>query len=106
MQVLSNQFSAEYGEALATVTVAVTNSGTDTLRGSALLFVQDDALNDIPAFTPTEPPFSSQRYGFTLGGPIVKDQTHFFASYEGRRTRGSNIVVSPVANGAARAERR
>jgi len=100
VQVLSNQFSAEYGEALATVTVAVTNSGTDTLRGSALLFVQDDALNDIPAFAPTEPPFSSQRYGFTLGGPVVKNQTHFFASYEGRRTRGSNIVVSPVADGA------
>ena len=54
VQVLSSQFSAEYGEALATVTVAVTNSGTNTLRGSALLFVQDDALNDVPAFTPIE----------------------------------------------------
>ena len=36
VQVLTSQFSAEFGEALATVTLAVTNSGTNTLRGSAL----------------------------------------------------------------------
>ena len=41
VQVLASQFSAEFGEALATVTVAVTNSGTNTLHGSALFFVQD-----------------------------------------------------------------
>src|SRR6185295_8692340 len=89
VQVLTSQFSAEYGEALATVTLAVTNSGTNTLRGSAFLFAQDSALNDLPAFTPTKPPSSLERFGATIGGPIIKDRTHFFTSYEGKRSRGS-----------------
>jgi outer membrane receptor protein involved in Fe transport len=100
VQVLTSQFSAEYGEALATVTLAVTNSGTNTLRGSALLFAQDSALNDRPAFTPVKPRFSSLRFGGTTGGPIIKDRTHFFASYEGNRLRGHQVVVSPEAPGA------
>jgi hypothetical protein len=97
LRVLTSQFSAEFGEALATVTTVITNSGTDDLRGTALLFAQDDALNDVPAFASVKPPFSSQRFGLTLGGPIVRQQTHFFGSYEGWRSRGHNIVVSPAA---------
>ena len=54
VQVLTSQFSAEFGEALATVTSAVTNSGSNELRGSGFLFIQDDGLNDIPAFTERE----------------------------------------------------
>jgi hypothetical protein len=99
IQVLTNRFSAEYGEALATVTSAVTRSGDDRFRGSALLFVQDSALNEQPVFSPVNPPSDSQRFGATLGGPIVRNETHFLASYEGRRSRGSNVVVSPAANG-------
>jgi len=97
VQVLTSQFSAEFGEALATVTSAITNSGTNELRGTALFFVQDDALNDVPAFTSVKPPSSSQRFGGALGGPLVKDRTHFFTSYEGWRSRGNNIVSSPAA---------
>jgi len=97
VQVLTSQFSAEFGEALATVTSAVTNSGTNELRGTGLLFLQDDLLNDVPVFTTKKPPSSSQRVGLAIGGPVVKDQTHFFANYEGWRSRGRNIVVSPVA---------
>jgi outer membrane receptor protein involved in Fe transport len=97
VQVLTSQFSAEFGEALATVTSAVTNSGTNELRGTGLLFVQDDVLNDTPAFTHVKPPSSSQRFGATLGGPVVMDRTHFFVTYEGWRSRGRNIVVSPAA---------
>src|SRR5206468_13019020 len=67
VQVLTSQFSAEFGEALATVTLAVTNSGTNTLRSSAFLFGQSGVLNDRPAFTPRRPPFSSERFGGTSG---------------------------------------
>jgi hypothetical protein len=100
VQVLTSQFSAEFGEALATVTVAVTNSGTNTLRSSAFLFGQAGPLNDRPAFTPEKPPFSSERFGGTSGGPLIKDRTHFFASYEGNIVRGNKIVTSPLENGA------
>src|SRR6185295_14567869 len=50
VHVLSNRFSAEFGESLATVTSAVTKSGTNEFHGSGLLFVQNDALNWTPAF--------------------------------------------------------
>src|SRR5206468_3517616 len=99
VQVLANRFSAEYGEALATVTSAVTKAGTNELRGAGLIFFQDDALNATPAFATQKPPMSAQQFGFTLGGPLVMDRTHFFGSYEGRRLRNHNIVVSPVASG-------
>ena len=100
VQVLSSQYSSEFGEALATVTVAATNSGTDTFHGAALFFGQAGSLNDIPAFAPRKLPFQSERYGATLGGPIRADRAHFFASFEGWRQRSSNIVVSPEAAGA------
>jgi hypothetical protein len=100
VQVLTSQFSAEFGEALATVTLAVTNSGTNSMRSSAFIFGQAGPLNDRPAFTPRRPPFSSERFGGTSGGPIIKDRTHFFASYEGNIVRGSKIVTSPAENGA------
>jgi hypothetical protein len=100
VQVLTSQFSAEFGEALATVTLAVTNSGTNTLRGSAFVFGQAGFLNDRPAFTPRRPPFSSERFGGTAGGPLIKDRTHFFVSYEGNLIGGRKIVTSPQQTGA------
>lgn len=96
VEVLTTQYSAEYGDALASVTTAVTNSGTNESHGSALFFFQHGSLNDIPAFAVENPPFGQQRYGLTYGGPIVKDRTHVFTSYEGRRQRGHGIVVSPL----------
>jgi hypothetical protein len=98
--VLSNRFSAEYGESLATVTSAVTKSGSNDFHGTALFFFQDASLSSTPELTLVNPPSSSQRYGFTLGGPISKGRTHFFESYEGRRLRGSNPVVSPDPSAA------
>jgi len=94
IQVLTSRFSAEFGESLATVTRAVTKSGTDRFGGSALFFLQHDALNATPVFAPTNPPSDSEQFGFTLGGPLA-ERTHFFESYEGRRARVKNIVVSP-----------
>ena len=63
VQVLANRFSAEFGEALATVTSAVTKAGTNQFRGAGLLFVQDDALNAAPVFAIRKPPVSAQQFG-------------------------------------------
>ena len=95
VQVFTNRFSAEYGESLSSITSVVTKSGTNEFHGSGLFFLQDDALNATPVFAPVNPPASSERYGFTLGGPFAIDRTHFLASYEGRRSRNHNVVVSP-----------
>ena len=95
VRVYSDSFSVEYGESLATVTSAVTKSGTNEFHGAGLFFLQDAALNATPTFASVNPPASSDRYGFTLGGPVSRDRTYFFESYEGRRSRNRNIIVSP-----------
>jgi len=103
VRVMTSRFSAEYGDALATVTTALTRSGDDEYHGSALVFIQNSAFNEPPEFSPGgNPPSDSERFGFTIGGPLSsdKEQTHFLESYEGRRSRISNIVVSPAASGA------
>lgn len=101
VQVLANRFSAEFGETLATITSATTKAGTNVFGGSALIFLQHDALDATPQFALRKPLARSAQFGFTLGGPFVKDRTHFFGSYEGRRSRNHNIVVSPLASGSA-----
>jgi Carboxypeptidase regulatory-like domain/TonB dependent receptor len=102
IRVLTNRFSAEYGEVLGTVTSAITKTGQNEYHGSGLFYFQNGALNEPPEFAEENPPSSAQRFGFSLGGPLTtnKDRTHFLESYEGRRSRTSNIVVSPAADGA------
>lgn len=100
VQVLTNLFSAEYGEALASVTSVVTKAGTNAWHGSALLFVHDDAFDGAPVFGVARAVGGSQQYGVSLGGPVVKDRTHILASYEGHRSRSRNVVTSPAAPNA------
>ena len=86
-RVLSNTFDAEYGRNSGSVINVVTKSGTDNFHGSAYEFFRNDVLN-AHGFTlnPTpKAPFKQNQFGGTFGGPIKKDKTFFFASYEGRR---------------------
>jgi len=86
-RVLSNTFDAEYGRNSGSVVNVVTKSGTNEFHGSIYEFFRNDVLN-AHGFTlnPTpRPPFKQNQFGGTFGGPIIKDKTFFFASYEGRR---------------------
>jgi hypothetical protein len=97
VQVLSALFSAEFGESLASVTSVRTRTGTNQWHGSALLFVRDSALDAPPTFSTRKPSGGGQQFGFSIGGPLVVNRTHFFAAYEQRRARDHNVVVSPAA---------
>lgn len=92
-QVLSNSFSAEYGRALGGIVNIVTRSGTNEFHGSAFLFNRNQDLNARNAFARTNPPFSQYQYGFTLGGPIVKNKHFFFGSYERLDVTATNFVT-------------
>lgn len=105
-QVLSSNFSAEYGRALGGVVNIVTKSGTNEWRGSAFFFDRDDALDADNAFAPpgVDLPFSQMQYGATLGGPLKKDKTFIFAALERLDVEDNNIVtISPEAASAIRA---
>ncbi len=86
-RVITNSFDAEYGRNSGAVVNVVTKSGTNDLHGSAYEFFRNDVLNAHGfTFSPTpKAPFKQNQFGGTLGGPIKKDKTFIFGSYEGRR---------------------
>ena len=97
VQVQNSRFTPEFGESMASVTSAVTKSGTNARHGSVLFFGQAGILNDQPEFAPDKLSGTTARFGATMGGPVTRDRTFFFANYEGRRARSNNVVVSPAA---------
>jgi hypothetical protein len=105
-RVITNSFDAEYGRNSGAVVNVVTKSGTNEFHGSAYEFFRNDVLNAHGyTFQATpRPPFKQNQFGGTIGGPIRKDQTFVFGSYEGRRVvRGivSQQVPVPTAGDLA-----
>ena len=98
-KVLTSNFSAEYGRAPGGVITAVTKSGTNDFHGSVFEFLRNSAL-DANSFIANstgvgKSPFKRNQYGFSIGGPIVKDKAFFFANYEGLKDR---LGVNRIAN--------
>jgi len=83
-------YAAEFGGKSGAVVNVITRSGSNQFHGSLFEFVRNDAFDaknffDSPA-API-PPFRQNDFGGALGGPILKNQTFFFLSYEGQRVR-------------------
>jgi len=107
-RVLTNTFDAEYGRNSGSVVNVITKSGTNDLHGNVYEFFRNTKLNANPyCFTAVDgipcdkPQFNQNQFGGTFGGPIVKDRTFFFTSYEGRRIRQgipSSLVFVPSAS--------
>src|SRR6266403_1879261 len=109
-RVLTNTFDAEYGRNSGSVVNVVTKSGTNNIHGNVYEFFRNTVLNaNAYCFTalqgiPCEKPkFNQNQFGGTLGGPIKKDQTFFFTSYEGRRIRQG--IPSPAVTVPSATER-
>src|SRR5271168_439563 len=84
-RVLTNTFDAEYGRNSGSVVNVVTKSGTNTVHGDFYDFLRNDALNTRGYFDNSIAPYKQNQFGATLGGPIKKDRTFIFGSYEGNR---------------------
>src|SRR6201993_1026157 len=107
-RVLTNTFDAEYGRNSGSVVNVVTKSGTNDLHGNVYEFFRNTVLNANPycltavdSIPCDKPQFNQNQFGGTFGGPIVKDRTFFFTSYEGRRIRQgipSPLVFVPTAS--------
>jgi hypothetical protein len=95
-QVLTNNFSAEYGRALGGVVNAHLKSGSNSFHGSAFEFIRNDALDATPAFTPSKLPYKFNQYGGSVGGPIIKDKLFFFGDYQGENIRESATSRSTI----------
>jgi hypothetical protein len=82
-KVSTSTYKAEYGLATGGVVAVVTKSGTNQIHGSGLLFFRDASITAKEYFQTTKPDYRRYQYGGTVGGPIVKNRTHFFFAYEG-----------------------
>jgi hypothetical protein len=91
-QVVNTGLSAESGGASGGSINVVTRSGSNTLHGDAFIFAQDAAFNARDPFETEvgKPSFRRFRAGAALGGPIIKDQTFYYAAIEQEHNRGQN----------------
>jgi len=100
--VLTSNYSAEYGRTSGGVVNAVTRSGTNQIHGDAYWFLRNKSLDASNYFDVTKPPFHRNLFGASVGGPIRKDKTFFFANYEGFRQDVSNTTIANVPSQDAR----
>ncbi len=102
-QVLSSGYSAEFGRTGSGAINVVVKSGGNDVHGSGFYFIRDDAFDKDPfrvvrgvaAPAADPPPFRTQQYGFTVGGPFVRDRAFYFASIERRTEENSAHVTIP-----------
>lgn len=100
-RVLTNTFDAEYGRNSGAVVNVVTKSGTNDFHGSTYEFFRNQALNAKGFFDTQKLDYLQNQFGLTFGGPIKKEKTFFFVSYEGDRIRrgtsGDTVTVPTAA---------
>jgi hypothetical protein len=111
-RVMTNSFSAEYGLVMGSQTTIVTKGGTNQFHGDVFEYLRNSALNarnyfDVLYSLPTTAPgggrrtapFQRNQFGGALGGPIIKNRTFFFGTYEGfREVSGNppNVGITPT----------
>src|SRR5438093_5916305 len=95
-QVIANNPSAEYGRNSGAMVSVITKGGTNILAGSAFEFHRDQTLRSKAFFETTKAPFRRNDYGGSVGGPIRKDHTFFFFSFEGLREQTPSSQLATV----------
>ena len=103
-RILTHNSDAEFGDSLGSTTNIITKSGTNSIHGAVWEFLRNDAVDATNYFAQTTEPLKQNQFGGTIGGPIRKDKTFFFAFYEGFRnhqgeTAGSTVPSLKQRNG-------
>jgi hypothetical protein len=107
-KITSQNYDAEFGQAIAGVVSVSTKSGTNDIHGSAFLFRQNDVLQARNPFSQFQrdpltgkfiPDTLRNQFGGSIGGPIVKDRFFYFGDYQGTRSKvgGSKLLSVPTA---------
>jgi hypothetical protein len=109
-KVQTNNQGAEWGKFSGGIVNLSTKSGTNSWHGSAYEFFRNKVLNTNEYFHKnfelthglknTPPPWSQNQYGLQVGGPVIKDKTFFYVSWEQyrQRTGSPNTTTVPAAN--------
>jgi len=95
-RVITNTFDAEYGRNSGSVVNVITKSGGNSFHGNIYEYFRNTILDARGYRDPFTPQLNQNQFGGTFGGPIKKDRTFFFFSYEGRRIRAGD--PGPLVN--------
>jgi len=108
-KVLTYNYSAEYGERAGPTVLVTTKSGSNKFHGSLFEFFRNTVLDASPYFSQSgAAKFNLNQFGGSLGGPIRKDKTFFFADYQAKMQRQgvtftgfvpTTAMITPDANG-------
>jgi hypothetical protein len=105
-KVESANYTAEHGQAAGGVVTVAIKSGTNDLHGSAFEFLRNDKLDANDWFANrarlNRPPLRYNQFGGTVGGPVWRNRTFYFGSYQGTRQRNSttSLVTVPTTEQA------
>jgi outer membrane receptor protein involved in Fe transport len=102
----NSTYSAEYGRNSGAIVNIATRSGTNAFHGELYDYLRNSYFDARNAFNPkaqAQSPFKRNQFGGDLGGPIIRDKTFFFVSYEGLRHRQGLTTTSTVLKDADRA---
>lgn len=91
-----SNYAAELGRSGGAVVQMTTKSGTNSFHGSAYEYLRNDVLQAKPFFASSKAPLRYNLFGVSIGGPIIRDRTHFFFNYEGFRQIASATDVLNV----------
>ncbi len=95
-RILTHNANAEFGNSLGSTTNIVTRSGSNAIHGAAWEFLRNDAFDATRFPATTVEPLKQNQFGGSVGGPVRKDKTFFYAFYEGFRNRQGETAGSTV----------
>ena len=113
-KITSQNYDAEFGQAIAGVVSVQTKSGTNEIHGSIFEFRQNDVLQARNPFTQFQddpltgkaiPDTLKNQFGGSFGGPIIKDKFFYFGDYQGTRSKTGGSRLLTVPTNAARTRR-
>jgi len=101
-KVLTFNYSAEYGTRGGPAVLVTIKSGTNGFHGTLFEFLRNAALDSRSFFATDREQFNLNQFGGSLGGPLKKDKTFFFADYQGKRLRQGRTFVAQMPTLAMR----
>jgi hypothetical protein len=107
VKLITHNFDAEFGRNASSQLQLISKSGTNELRGEAYEFLQNNRLNARDFFDRSGQPAVTRlnQFGYTVGGPVRRNRTHFFHAYEGFQRRGAGATrIAQVPSPAMLAE--
>jgi hypothetical protein len=105
----NSTYSAEYGRNAGAIVTIASRSGTNQFHGELYDYIRNNVFDARNAFNPrlsstgapiAQSPFKRNQFGAAFGGPIFKDKTFFFTTYEGERHRQGLTTSAPVFSAA------